>query len=81
MCAIQQQSRDTQNRIVILFDSRTIGVGSFKHPMSTDMACPTIGTIFSWVGPVTRRDGGEIKFETGRDSLEEIRCEAGQEKQ
>ena len=45
------------------------------------MACPTIGTIFSWVGPVTRRDGGEIKFETGRDSLEEIRWDAGQEKQ
>ena len=51
--------------VVLLSDSRTIGVGSFKHPISTDMACPTIGTIFSWVGPVTRLEGGEIGFETG----------------
>lgn len=36
---------------------RTMGVTSFKHPISTAMACPTIGTSFSGVGPVWEARG------------------------
>ena len=34
-----------------------MAVGSFKHPIRTGIACATIGTSFSWVGPVKKKKG------------------------
>ena len=39
----------------------TMAVGSFKHPIRTGIACPTIGTSFSWVGPVTKNKRREYE--------------------
>lgn len=54
-----------------------MAVGSFKHPIRTGIACATIGTSFSWVGPVKEKK----KREYGKRVSKKEEREGGREEE